>query len=278
MRYVVLLVAMLGLLTSSVKAQDFVSRDGTGSIELENRFGFSGTEGMSTFGWAPVLGGRYRFAEKFDVALRLPFAFGSISPDMGDGASSFRIANPYVEGSYVLKSDDWQLLLGVGVALPVASLPDVSGLEDFAAVVAAASAFSLANGALGLMDSWLFAPETLTITLPTHFFWSKDALRLRGDGALALAIPTADGADTTFLLQLAGSAGYAFGDFEAGGRLSLVSDFDETTQVAVAPYFRGNFGSFYTLAALNLNLSKPAGFSFDDGRILGLQVNFGYQL
>lgn len=245
---------------------------------------FSGSQGLgfgaevSQFLLVPRVWGWYAITPEVAASLDWGFPFVSVSPEMGDSESGFHAGNPFLAGWYVLPLDDMHGRVGAGVAPPLASVPD-----DPTDATTAALAYDGALLANGLMNPWLWAPETLSFAIPGRLEKRIGGnILVGGDLAFAVLIPTGDReGDTDVFMQSAGEFGYAAGPGTFGARLQggwIVTADGDNFQLSVEPFARFDFGRAFAQARFTLNLDEPGGFAFDDGRYWGLHVGGGVNL
>lgn len=259
-----------------------------GQVGLELSFYLDGGEGSDLFAFVPTVGGWYLITDEIAASLEWGFPFVSITPDGESGDSRFNVGNPFLAGWYVVPDLDVHLRFGLGLALPVANIPDLDGLADPEPFLAGA-AYTAALFMNGLYDPWLWAPETFSIVVPGRVEKRFDEILVAGDAALGILIPTeGDDRDTELVFQFAGEFGYTIGLATVGARLQGVwvmtsaqdvsTDEDDDFQLSFEPFARFDLGPAFAYARFTMNVDEPGGFSFDDNGIWGLHVGGGANL
>ncbi len=231
---------------------------------------------------SPLFEMRFQLAYSFLMQVQWGMSYANVDLDP-DGniepANSFRVGNPYVAFHYQGVKNQFSYRFGVGVAIPVASLPD-----DPVDQVIAASAYYLAAGLRGNTSFWLWDPHTVSAIVPLAVERRKPSGFLWGTyldtGALIkINDKNARTSKTDFIMQMAGMMGYQATDWlRVGSRFTLViipKWNEQKTQLAVEPYVRfGNENAFGAIR-LNINIDNPYGFSFDDRQVWGLRIGGG---
>jgi len=237
-----------------------------------NSFEPSGDQSAVSFGF----GARYRPIEQLELDLTLGFAWAQQSLTVPPGITSenteLNLANPTVGVSFVSFRQRMRFRVGGALALPVGNDSDYL-------------AMFFASAMEGFWDLWLWAPERLGLVAPFRIEGDVSlAVTLFFEAALAAMIDVGDGdRDTLFDVQLAGGAEFHLSEsFVLGLRLQgvyLVNDGigtdDSTFQAALEPYLRVEFGGGFVFARVMMNLDRPLGFAFDEGRFWGLFVGGG---
>lgn len=215
---------------------------------------------------SPLLGAWYSPAEKF--TLSIDWGMSYYREDVaGEAERVFRFGNPLLSGYYVDHSSSIRLYIGMGLALPAATLPDGGDPDRPLAQAAYASAMAARGG----WNSWLWLPEAFTLSIPVRVESAGYRhLLLAVDGAMAIPV-FLHGGGPAFVLQTAGEVGYKSDHVAFGARLQLVwwavDDVPVGThfaQMSLEPFVRIDFGDPFLLARLTINLDEPWGFSFDD--------------
>lgn len=229
---------------------------------------------------ATDLRGHFEVGRRVTLEAELPFVFARGNGLSIVGLSDFRssttrVGNPVAEVLYSRRTTQTRLELGGGLALPLASIPDVSPASELTTGQAVAlMAVDAYNGALalrGLWDSWAFAPETLTLLAPVRWRHRKDGFEAGVEGAFALLISTSQDTqdDTTTILQVGGHAGYASDTLLVAARLRHVllldEDADDQHQASLEPFVEVRSGSVIAGGGVLINLDEPLGVLGSDG-------------
>ena len=230
---------------------------------------------------SPLFEMRFQLAYSFLMQVQWGFSYINLDRegDNTDPENSFRAGNPYVAFHYQGAKKQFSYRLGVGVGIPVASLPG-----DPVEQVPAQSAYLRAAAIRGNTGFWLWDPHTVSVIVPVAVERRKQSGFLWGayldTGALIkLNDKSPRTHKTDFIMQMAGMMGYQATDWlRIGSRFSLViipKYREQQTQFAIEPYLRfGNENAFGALR-LNINIDNPNGFSFDDRQIWGLRIGGG---
>ncbi len=198
-----------------------------------------------------------------------------------DPENSFRVGNPYAVFHYQGKKGQFSYRVGLGVTIPVATLPDSI---DARLGGAAQSAYSLAAALRGNTMYWLWDAHSVSVIIPFAVERSKPSGFLWGaylDTGAMIKINENNNrtSKTDFIMQMVGMMGYQATDWlRVGSRFSLVliPKFKQNnTQLAVEPYLRFGRDNAFGAIRVNVNLDNPWGFSFDKGQVWGLRVAGG---
>ncbi len=224
----------------------------------------------------PRVAGRYELSPRIAVSLEWGLPVAKLG-----GGTRVSVGNPFLAGWYTLPVSELTVQIGAGLAMPLASISEDDALS--------AMAYQYALAMDGLMDAWLWAPENVGVVVPArvdHVLGS--ALRLGGEAAIALLIPTGEqsaspgnrleGAEVEVFLQAAAEAAYVVGIFEAGVRLQaawLATLGGDDFQLSVEPFVALDAGPAFARLRFTLNLDEPAGFSFDEQKVWGLHLGGG---
>ncbi len=204
---------------------------------------------------------------------------------------TFRLSNPAFTHFFTWRTLARQLRLGLGMTLPLARLrtdkPEQQA-TDLAALNAAA-------GIYGMRDRWLWRLDSMAAIL--HFdylFRHRSGFMF---GTRMVAAPSVRVGDSLNNTDADGQAVADQDDFgvigqaelelafdtkpvriavRAGYSIDALSDLsrDEKDQIMVEPEFRIRLGEVDLLLGMNLNIEKPAGFSFKDGNYWGARIGF----
>ena len=193
----------------------------------------------------------------------------------GDGTGTVRFGNPYLGGLYQLDLEVFDLSIGAGVGLPVASVPD-----DMDGGIAAQRAFAAAQGLAGLGEYWLYRPDTFSFAVPLKMSLDLAVFELRADATWALLIATSDASETDTAFQLGAEALFnvpfvGFGVRVQGVLVPTVSG--DQAQVSIAPLVEAELGPIYARTMFLINLDGPSGLSFSggDGKFWGWHFGAG---
>lgn len=228
---------------------------------------------------SPVFEMRFQLTYNFLMQTVWGFSYANVDLEDADPENTFRVGNPYIAFHYQGKKNQFTYRLGVGAAIPVASLSN-----DINDRVIQSQAYYLAAALRGNTDLWLWDPHTVSIIVPIGFERRKPSGFLWGayldTGALIkLNDKNARTSKTDFLMQMAAMMGYQATDWlRVGSRFTLVlipKWVEQNTQLAVEPYLRfGNENAFGAIR-VNINLDNPYGFSFDARQVWGLRIAGG---
>jgi len=256
----------LSLVAGSARAEEkplYLGQENHARIELGSAIFME--SGSDAFGVSPILSGRYKISEALGLALTVPFTWVSVSDQ-----STFKIANPTLAIEIVDDArESKRAVIRAGVAVPVASVSD----DNLGDALLDILAFGAAPISRGMIDMWLWAPETLSIF--AEFHTTAFLVDLYADLRFSLAglIPTGEG-DFDLVLQSVMRFGFDGGVVIPFAGLSLfwvpTSDGD-TFQSGLQLGAIFNLGGPSIDLALQVNLDDPGGFSFDDG-VLGVQL------
>jgi hypothetical protein len=224
---------------------------------------------------------RFQLAYSFLMQVQWGFSYANVDLEDADAQNSFRVGNPYVAFHYQGKKGQFSYRAGLGVTIPIASLPgDIASQEQ----VTAASAYALAAGLRGNTSFWLWDPHTVSVIVPIAFERRKPRGFLWGayldTGALIkLNDKNPRTSKTDFIMQMAAMMGYQATDWlRVGSRFSLVlipKFNEEKTQLAVEPFLRFGDENAFGVIRVNINIDNPYGFSFDDRQVWGLRIGGG---
>jgi hypothetical protein len=156
---------------------------------------------LTTVVQTPELHANIGFARRFRLDAVLPFSAAFLSPSQGDSGSAFRVGNPSASFQFVLPIGrrGW-LSLGIGLALPVASLPDDRLTEDG---LAARAAYGFGMAVHGLWNAWNYLPERFSLYVPVEIELGSARFRYAGEMAVAQAFYIGDGdADEVTIWQI----------------------------------------------------------------------------
>ncbi|MCC6625545.1 MAG: hypothetical protein IT385_30180 [Deltaproteobacteria bacterium] len=221
--------------------------------------------GSDAFGLSPILSGRYAISDAYGLTLQLPLSWLSVSDE-----SHFKLANPTIAFELVDDAREAKrAVIRAGVALPVASVSD----DDFSDALLDALTLITAASGRGMIDLWLWWPESLGIF--AEFHTTAFLVDMYADLRFSIAglIPTGEG-DFELVIQSVMRFGFDGGVVIPFAGLSIwwmpTTD-DDAFQSGLQLGAIFNLGGPSIDLALQVNLDDPAGFSFDDG-ILGVHL------
>jgi hypothetical protein len=249
-----------------------------GAIELGLGWYTDSNMGTSIHVLRPTLGARFAVSNSAELTLDWPFAFGILSPAMGDGDTSFRTGNPVAAVYYMRRSDAGYFRIGGAIAPPIAHVSGSDALGTAFLAYAGASAMN------GLWNIWQYAVDRLSLVLPGQFERRSGHLIYGGDFGLGVLIDTGDAnRDAEVALQLAGMIGGRVDNVSVGTRLQVVwlpSQDGDNAQLALVPFVQADFSdNGFLFARFVLNLDEPFGV-FGDGtgllsKVWGLHIGGG---
>jgi hypothetical protein len=229
---------------------------------------------------SPLVEMRFQLAYNVIMQAVWGMAYANLDTEDGDPQNTFRFGNPYIAFHYQGKKNQFSYRMGVGVTIPVATLPD--DLNERLTI--APSAYALAAAVRGNTMYWLWDPHTVSVIVPLAMERRKPSGFLWGvyldTGALIkIDEKNARTSKTDFIMQMVAMMGYQATDWlRVGSRFSLVlipKFREQNTQLAVEPYLRfGNEKAFGAIR-VNINLDNPWGFSFDARQVWGLRIAGG---
>jgi hypothetical protein len=230
---------------------------------------------------SPLLEMRLQLAYSFLMQAVWGMSYANVDREDTDPDNTFRLGNPYIAFHYQGKKNQFSYRVGLGVTIPVATLPSDIADQD---QVTAQSAYSLAAAIRGNRMYWLWDPHTVSVIVPVAFERTKSSGFLWGayldTGVLIkLSDKNARTQTTDFIVQMAAMMGYQATDWlRVGSQFSLVlipKFREQNTQLAVEPFLRfGNDNAFGAIR-VNINLDNPWGFSFDSRQVWGLRIGGG---
>lgn len=228
---------------------------------------------------SPIVEMRFQLAYSVVMQAVWGLSYANLDRDQADPENTLRPGNPYLAFHYQGRKRQFSYRVGLGVTVPVATLPD-----DIVDQVAAASAYFLAAAIRGNTSFWLWDPHTVSVIIPIAFERFKPSGFVWGayldTGALIkLNDKNARTSKTDFLMQMAAMMGYQANDWlRVGSRFTLVliPKFNEqNTQLAIEPYLRFGRDNAFGSIRLNINIDNPWGFSFDARQVWGLRIGGG---
>jgi len=232
---------------------------------------FFGPVGASRYSFLqPTVMGAFRYREAvFEAAL--PFAYVHENNPSTKDQDLVVVGNPWVALAYLPDCTCGLSRLSLGMAFD-ASQSD-SPLER--------SALSLARGAMGDWDGYLWIDHMLPLVAGASTRLDLGMVRLSWDGDLIFGLP-ARTRDFKFGTQHAGELALLFNwHVQLAGRASLAyyPSFDgDNLQTALSLYLRYVVVTSSVGARFVINLDGPAGFSFDREGVWGLGLFYSTHL
>lgn len=230
------------------------------TIDVNMFFGRALAAGYTFLQPTPVLAGRYR-----EVVLEaaLPFAYFHENNQPGEDRDRFALGNPWVALLYLPDCTCGLSRLSLGMAVDAAKSDSVL----------ARRALSLARGAVGDWDGYLFRDHLLPIVAGASTRMDLDLVRLSWDGDLIFGLPVG-ARDFEFGMQHAGELALIFNwHLSLAGRLSAAyypTLEGDKLQSALTFYLRYVFVQDAIGARFVLNLDGPAGWAFSREGMWGL--------
>jgi len=239
----------------------------------------------------------------FDLRLQLAknwlldaqWGFSYLNITLGDDGdvrdNAFRPGNPFVGIHYQGLKGQFSYRFGVGVAVPVARLP-----QDDVERLVASVAYSLAAAVRGNTSFWLWEAHAISVIFPLAFERRKPSGFLWGANfSTGVMIPCCgDEADRNSngrndpVVEMGAMMGYqAVKWLRVGSNFTLVilprkggdsgegSQGNQKTQLAVEPFVRFGSENAFGSIGLMINLDRPWGFAFDREQVWGLRVAGG---
>ncbi len=279
MRYLVLLLMIHLCMPVLAKAQLTFMREharqmDTGHFgitgELNTFFGHTSDAGYTFF--QPTVLATYRLYEAvFEAAL--PFAYYHENQSPGADHDQFALGNPWFALSFLPDTACGLSRLSLGIA------PDLIHAKDARDLMA----LSLARGASGNWDGYLWLDNALPVVFGMSTRKERGHIRIGWDGDFIFGIP-GRGRETVVGIQNAGEFAILFNwRLSLGTRLSAA--YYPTThgkgdafQSALTTYLRyARVGDAFGVRMV-MNLDGPAGFSFHEGGIWGASLFYSKTL
>jgi hypothetical protein len=249
-------------------------------VTLALGVGLAGQTNSDLVSLQPTLEARFGFSPGLGLQLVLPAMFVDLSTEV-EGATRFELANPSVALEMLLDTGPATIeALRFGVAIPVLSRPSGVNLSAFGDTLMQAVNVAMATGARGLFDMWRYAPDTLSLFAEFQATSDLDGVYLDFRGAVGLLIPTADSSDAEFTVQALGRVGFG-GVVRPFAGLGVVliptktvglSGQDDAFQVGVQAGVLVELGAARVDVYAQINIDRPAGFSFDDNGVFGMHL------
>lgn len=238
---------------------------------------------------SPIFEMRLQLAENWILDAAWGFSYVKFVTGRGDdnpqSNNPFRAGNPWVGVNYQGVKGQFSYRFGVGVALPVASLPDDITTPD---QVAAAAAYALAAATRGNTSYWLWDPHSISVIFPLFFERRKPSGFLWGanfsTGIMIACCGSRSARNNNqrndAVVQMGAMMGYqAMKWLRVGSQFNVVIlpkiPANQKTQVSLEPYLRFGSDDGFTSVSLVINLDNPWGFSFDKEQVWGLRIGGG---
>jgi hypothetical protein len=266
-------------------------------LRVNGDLGFlASSQSGKTSAWlSPLLDGSYRVMDTVAVSADWGFAFLDGPSIEGSDNTAFRMGNPFLAVHSVRQHGCTELKIGIGATIPLATLPKA---EDAGDRIVAFRTYRGAMAMRGMMDWWLWVPDSMTIALPvswetaasTQWIFSGEialastvylkhlASTVYSDEKSVQFIPTDTKLQALLMIPISVKGGYRIDPFIFGMRLQLVwvANGGEV-QLSAIPSTRLDLGIGYVEVNFNLNLNKPFGFGSDEGMLWGLHLTGGIE-
>lgn len=250
-------------------------------VALELVFHSHGRTWGTEFDFSPALRAEVQLLDWLRVEARWGLAYAAQTPTVDAEASSVRVGSVWLAGYFTRTFGKLALRAGLGVTIPLTSLPSATD-PDF---VAAGLAYQGAQAMRGRLDPWLFAaPHYFTVALPVVRVDHPVGERIAtgAEAAAAYMVHYGDdgpAAQSTLALQLALWGAYTLvSTLQAGLRLGAVwlpGESGDDAQLSLEPYARMSFGPAFARLGFLMNLDRPLGFAFDQVGYWGLRIEGG---
>jgi hypothetical protein len=205
-----------------------------------------------------ILGGEYELTHSIGIGARLPFTFGSFSPEGAGSRSTTALGSLEVEGVYTLHlNEKMKLVYALGVSLPTAQgdeVPSGAELEEkYRGQTIDQNNFDrfsvnkAASSSRAFEESALFEPKRLGFIPKVMFDYNANKILLQPYVKMENLVSTVSGAEHSYIgeLILGAFAGYrVLESVDAGVRVWTNVAFagGGDTVAAVEPQLRGHFG------------------------------------
>lgn len=262
-------------------------------VRVSGELGFlaSQNHGATSTWLSPLFHGWYRVSDMIAVSADWGFAMLNWAGIPESDETSLRSGNPFLAVHSVRQHGCTELRVGIGVSIPLASLPesysDVPGERDFAR--------ELYRGTMamrGMWDWWLWVPDSMSVALPVSWetaassdwiFSGEIALASTVflEGSYAYSIPIDDTLQALLVIPVMGTIGYRIDPviFSLGLRAVWIVN-EGMIQTSTIPGVRLNLGIGFVQARFNLNLDKPFGFGAEplwSSKLWGLHLGGGIE-
>lgn len=229
---------------------------------------------------SPMVEFRLQLAEHFILQAVWGGVYINLDQAENDAAptNTFRSGSPFVAVHYQGVKGEFSYRFGLGVTVPIATLPD-----NLNSRVTAQTAYTFAAAIRGNWNFWIWNPHTVSIIVPMRmerrrasgFIWGVEF-----DAGAMISINEKNTFSDGAVIQMGGTMGYEVTPwFRTGANFTLVilpSFEGQKTQLAVEPYFRFGGENQFGVAKLLINIDRPHGFAFDDNGVWGLNLGGGF--
>ena len=232
----------------------------TRSVEAQN-----GTTGFAYHSTSTILGFGIH-AGHWGIEAEIPFAI-SVTSDQGKNGTSGAVGNGAIGIYYVFPSPKLRLEIGGIVGSPTE--PDNDGDNGLDARLGALAS-------RGYDRAWLWAPTTATLA-PVFRIGSHEHDAFIHQGEVVIA-PLFSPRTPELVLQLAEDLGAQLSILHAGAKAELVAYANEggtVKQLSIMPHVGVHGAAGFVDLGFLINVTGPAGFSFDEGNFWGLRLRAG---
>ena len=233
---------------------------------------------------SPLFELRFQLAEHWVLDALWGFSYINLDQEDVDADNSFRPGNPWIAFHYQGVKGQFSYRFGLGVTIPVATLPDEITTPD---QVTAVAAYSLAAAVRGNTMYWLWDPHSVSIIFPlaferrkpSGFLWGADfatGVMLQCCGSKSARNPNQR---NDAVIQMGAMMGYqAVKWLRVGSRFTFVilpKIPQQRTQLAIQPFLRFGSDDAFGSVGVVINLDNPWGFAFDGDQVWGLRIGGG---
>ena len=246
------------------------------TLTAEAELSYVGVTSVDTFLVSPLITGEFDVSNNLAVKAQWGFVVGEV--ELGrETIEEYAGFNPSLAISYkpdlgLLPVD---LRMGLGVTAPVASLASRTDVGAAAELIMLSSA----SGSRGSWNPWLYLSDAVSIFAPVSAKLNLGIAELLGEAAIWGVLDTADNSfeREDFGFQAAAQVNLSAGITGLGVRLQAVRA-TEDVQVSFEPIAMLNLLIVELSARLTLNLTEPAGFSFDRRGVWGAHLTAGLNI
>ena len=233
---------------------------------------------------SPVFELRFQLAEHWLLDAAWGFSYVNLEVEGAEANNSFRSGNPWIAFYYQGLKGQFSYRFGLGVTIPVASLPDEITTPD---QVTAVAAYALAAAVRGNTMYWLWDPHSVSIIFPMGFERRKPSGFLWGTDLAVGVMLACCGSKSDrnpnqrndAVIQMGAMMGYqAVKWLRVGSRFNFVilpKIPEQRTQVSVEPFLRFGSDNAFGSVGVVVNLDNPWGFAFDKNQVWGLRIGGG---
>lgn len=249
-------------------------------VKIELGVGLSGSEDSDLLSLQPTIEGRFGIGESLGIQAVIPMMWVDVSSDLDDD-NRFDIGNPTVALEVLLDPNPRAIkLVRAGVALPLLTIEDPSDFGDLKDLVLQAVNVMMAWGSNGFFDMWRYAPDTLSVFGELQGTLDVEGMFVDFRAGAGILIPTSDDSDTEVAVQALGRVGFGnvVRPFLGLGMVFIPTEAEGLSGDEDAFQFGVQGGAIFELgsarldAMLQVNIDRPAGFSFDDDGVFGIHV------